>query len=71
MFNFKAVAAVLLANKAAIQIKDGSQLPETIRHLLKDKNVAASLGNNARKTRTTGRDPIRANKEPRVCRLLD
>jgi len=50
MFNFKAVVTALLKNKGALQVADAKELLEKAALLLKDKEAAAALGKNAKKT---------------------
>lgn len=50
MFNFKAIVTALLKNKGALQVADAKELLDKAALLLKDKEAAALLGKNAKKT---------------------
>jgi len=50
MFNFKAIVTALLKNKGALQVADSKELLDKAALLLKDKEAAATLGKNAKKT---------------------
>jgi len=49
MFNFKAIAAVLLANGAAVQVSDAKGLLKELSNLLNDREKIRKLSDNARK----------------------
>ncbi len=67
MSNFRAIAAALLKNGGAVQVKDARELLDKARALLKDRQAGLALGRNARKAiienrGATGRN-LRALKE--------
>lgn len=63
MFNFKTVAAALLENKGAIQVKDEKEFFAKADYLLRNKDARAALGKNAMNTISQNRGASLRNLE--------
>jgi 3-deoxy-D-manno-octulosonic-acid transferase len=63
MFNFRSVVDVLMANDAAVQLKEGEDLFEKMFSLLNDRNRMRDLGWNAKRALTANRGATLRNIE--------
>jgi 3-deoxy-D-manno-octulosonic-acid transferase len=63
MFNFRGVVDVLMANDAAVQLKEGEDLSEKIASLMNDRNRMRDLGWNAKRALAANRGVTMRNVE--------